>query len=64
VLAGVFGECFEEVWNKYAWKTGWDLVEKTHESDSAWNEAIKRDGGKLGGFLDDEKIKRDGERWF
>jgi uncharacterized phage-associated protein len=64
VLNGIFGKCFEEVWNKYAWQSGWDLVNKTHQDDSAWSKAKVCNNGILGGFLKDEDIREDGRRWF
>ena len=61
---GVFGKCFGEVWNNYAILGAAELVNKTHEPNSAWTHAVIRNEYRLGGFLEDFDIRRDGEVWF
>jgi len=61
--SGDFGKCFDEVWAKYGRESAHDLVETTHQKDSAWSKTVARDGG-IGGFLDDADIAKDGAMWF
>ena len=61
---GCFKDSFDEMWRMYGGYSGSALVSKTHEKDSAWYKAVLRDKMLYGGFLDDEHIKSDGNRWF
>jgi len=61
---GEFGECFNDVWRNFANKSASELVSKTHEPGAAWAQAVVNEDYHLGGFLEDSKIKRDGEAWF
>ena len=61
---GKFGECFNEVWDKFANVSAADLVSLTHEPDSAWRKAVINNDYRLGGFLNDSDIRRDGGAWF
>jgi uncharacterized phage-associated protein len=63
-LTDSYGDCFNEVWTLYGWRSASDLVDLTHTPGSAWKKAVARDGGELGGFLEDEHIEEDGRRWF
>jgi len=57
-----FGIVFSEVWNRFGRLTPYELVSLTHGEGSAWWEAKEKYG--LGGFLDDDDIKKDGSDWF
>jgi len=52
-----FMQCFDEVWNKYHAKSGWDLSELTHGQGTAWSKAEEQ-------FLSLESIREDGRRFF
>ncbi|MDR0952233.1 MAG: SocA family protein [Oscillospiraceae bacterium] len=56
---GILGECLDLVWNRFGGKSTDELVNKTHETGSAWKKC-EFDGN----LLNDEDIKSDGERWF
>ena len=59
---GDFGKAFNDVWSKYGYYQARDLVNLTHEEGSAWSIAVVNN--VFGGFLNDEYIRKDGERWF
>ena len=61
---GNFGRCIMEVWSGFGKSSAAVLVDKTHEINSAWYNAVKSKNNKLGGFLDDAHIIKDGEKWF
>ena len=57
-----FGMVFSQVWNRFGMLQPSQLVSLTHGENTAWGKAKAKYG--LGGFLDDEDIRKDGSEWF
>lgn len=52
---GDFKICFERIWERYKYCSGWELSKMTHADGTAWSEAIKNNYY----YLRDEDIKNE-----